>query len=687
MTHSLPDGRQAPGDRHRLTLLALTLLAFAHVTVLLDMKALWWDESLSLQRAEQALPELLRGVLWLRDGFTDFLTIDQHPFMYFLLQGGLIRLAGDDEFVLRFVSAMAATLLTPAIWVLGRWLARRSVAPASTPWWAALLAAFSPFILWYGQEARPYALWVMLAVLTTYLLLRATEAETLNRRFAAGFVLAELMLLTTHYYAVFLLPLHALIIFVWVVRRSLAAALITAAVVLLAGSVVAIYGASIIIGQGGGANFAPIALAVLAPDLLNAFSLGLSVDITQVWWIDLVFGALALAGAVWNLRSRVSIRQGGWILPVFVLMPIAILLVLDAFRPLYMNARHLGLLLGGFLLLVGAGLGAVWARQRWLAGLLAVGLVAATAYSTVNYFMREEYAKDDYRRLGEYMQGRIMPGDAILYYPPSSWRIFEYYLPMAAFHKAAAEGANVGVYGVPLLDQGFDATTAWLEELAGKYDRIWVIKSGTHPYFDRKGQVEAWLRKHFLQVRDAKFFSHSSLRSQLYLPEIPVFEALPAEVQHPVQVEFGEQIRLAGYRLAAPADCGLPGQARLYWQVLVRPERRYKFILELLARHGDGTVALRAAIEREPYEGDIPTLYWDPGKTILEFVEFPSQVGAPPAGGELVWAMTMYDAETLEKLPVTRADGLEILPGGVTVVLPAGAAEWAAACSMEAYRP
>lgn len=677
---------KAPYSRAgRIALLALVLVAFARVAARLDGKALWWDESLSLQRAEQALPELLRGVLWLRDGFTDFLTIDQHPFTYFLLQGGLMRLAGDEEIVLRFVSAMAATLLVPVVWVLGRWLARHGVAPSSTPWWGALLAAVSPFMLWYGQEARPYALWAMLALLATYLLLRATERERLAGRWVAGFVVAEVMLLTTHYYAVFLLPLHALVVFRWLWRRSLAVALAGAAGLLIAGSIVAVYGASVILGQGGGANFAPISLAVLAPDLLNAFSLGLSVAIDQVWWIDLLFGLLALAGAGWGLRSRASLRQGGWILPAFLLLPVGILLLLDAFRPLYMNARHLSLLVGAFLLLVGAGLGLLWARWRWAAGLLALGLVAASAFSTANYFTREEYAKDDYHRLGEYMQGRIMPGDAVLYYPPSSWRIFDYYLPMAAVREATGRGAPVGVYGVPLLEQSFDATTAWLEELAVQYDRIWVIKSGTHPYFDLEGRVEAWLKEHFLQVRNAKFFSHSSLRAQLYLPTIPVFEALPAEAT-PLEVEFGGLIRLAGIAAGAPADCTLPGQVRLYWQVLAKPERRYKYILQLLARDAAGQVQVLAAIEREPYEGDIPTLYWDPGKTILEYVEFPSAVNPVPEGSDLFWGLTLYDAESLEKLPVTAAGGVEILPDGVTALV-APAATWAIACGGQGSTP
>ena len=80
----------------RVLLPGLILLAYAHVVFQLDAKAFWWDESLSLQRAEQALPDIMRGVLWIRDGFSSLLTIDQHPFFSFLLQGALIRTAGED---------------------------------------------------------------------------------------------------------------------------------------------------------------------------------------------------------------------------------------------------------------------------------------------------------------------------------------------------------------------------------------------------------------------------------------------------------------------------------------------------------------------------------------------------------------------------------------------------------------
>src|SRR5690606_13700459 len=107
-------------------LLALTLLALARAAWALDAKNLWWDESLSLQRAESPWLRLLAGQLILYDGAGgELVTHDQHPFFFFMLQGILVRLAGTSEFVLRWVSVMAVTLLVPAVWVWGRRLTRR----------------------------------------------------------------------------------------------------------------------------------------------------------------------------------------------------------------------------------------------------------------------------------------------------------------------------------------------------------------------------------------------------------------------------------------------------------------------------------------------------------------------------------------------------------------------------------
>ena len=219
----------------RALLLALILAAFVRLTWGLDAKNLWWDESLSLQRAESSLTDVLVGRLEIHDGLTAFDTYDQHPFFFFLLLGGLIRAAGNSEYVLRFVSVMAATLLVPAVWVWGRRLTRRGVTPSGTAMWAAGLAAVHPFFLWYGQEARPYALWALLALVSTYALVRAVEDGGVAWR--VGYAIALVMFLTTHYYAVFLLPVHGLLLLIrlWRAHRGWALAALGAALAVGAG--------------------------------------------------------------------------------------------------------------------------------------------------------------------------------------------------------------------------------------------------------------------------------------------------------------------------------------------------------------------------------------------------------------------------------------------------------------------
>lgn len=652
----------------RILLLAVILLAFAHVALGLGFKALWWDESLSLQRAESSLGPLLRGVLVIQDGVDRFDSIDQHPFLFFLLQGILIRLAGESEYALRFVSAMAATLLAPSLYVLGRLYARRGVMPAQAALWAALFGAISPFFLWFGQEARPYALWGMLAVLVTYLLLAACEDRPRAWAWRVGYGATLLAFLLTHYYAVFLLPVQAVVLYRALARRSRGWALALAAIVLLAGAALGGLLYWTVVSQQGGGNFSSISLGILIPDLVNAYSMGLSVDLDHVRWLDVIFAATALAGALWMVRSRRTLRDDGWVIPASVLVPVAIILIANSFRPVYMTARHLSLISGLYLLLLGGGLGLLQRRSVWLALPIAALLVGGVAYSTVNYYTQEVYAKDDYRSFGDYVRARVMPGDAVLFLPPTSWRIFDYYGDMDRIYAAAAEGVNLPVYGIPPLDQNRDLG-AWLDELGSQVRRVWVFKG--HPFYPNESEALEMLAEHWIPIRDMTFFSNQSLHALLYLPRNPGIEGTPAGIEQPFSANFGGVLRVVG----ADADTSawqagitdLPLPLLLYWQVESKPERRYKYILQLIAEK-DGQRTVVATAEHEPFEASIPTIWWDPGKTIVEAVELAGALPVP--GARLEVALQVYDAETLEKLPAQAGDGARVDEDGYTVIFP-----------------
>jgi len=675
MRGSTGELKQAPANWARMLLLSLILLAFARVTWDLGGKDLWWDETLSLQRAESGLRDMLLGRLVMGDGFTQVATTDQHPFFFFLLQGLLIRLAGDSEYALRFVSAMAATLLVPSVWVMARRLQAADAMPATAPYWGAFVAAISPFFLWYGQEARPYALWAALALLSLYALLRTVQPQETPWAWAVGYVAILLMFLASHYYAILVLPVHAVLIYAWLSRRSHFAASIAVAGVLLSGAALAAAAFwSIIVVQQGGGNFPSISLSMLAPDLLNAFSMGLSVDLADVWPLDLLFAAIAIVGAAWCMRSWRSVRAGGWIPAAMLLTPVLGILALNVVTPAYMNARHMSVIGGPFILLLGAGLGAAWQARPWLALVLGVALALGSGYSTVNYFTVEEYAKDDFSRLGNQLDGHIAPGDLVLIKPPFAWRAFAYYLPLATMNGMPGARGEIPVYGAPMLERDWDERYALLDELVRDKRRVWLLISGTHPYADLEGQTEDWLDSHLYKVYETTYFSHSSLKSALYVPEVPVYETVPEGMQNAAGVVFGDSVRLVGYDLSAQATPDLAVPVTLYWQAVNPMDRRYKYALRLVEMLDDGSMRELTVSEREPYDGAIPTIYWDPGKTIVEYSEFPPAEW-PLAGDEAEAAryrltLQVYDAETLDPLPVTEAGAAEVAEDGQTALLP-----------------
>lgn len=637
-----PNTQHTKRFRTQILLLALILLAFARLVWQLDAKDFWWDESLTLQRAEADWGMLLRGTLLIKDGFTEMPTTDQHPFLYFVLTGMLIRVAGISEFAVRFVSVVAATATVPMVWCIARYLQKRDVAKGSSALWAVLFTAINPFLLWYGQEARPYALWIFLALLCTYCLLRLVDCSFPSGKVAAAIYLFTLFLfLCTQYLSVLLLPVHALLIYFWLREFAPKLAVWAAAGTIGLGAIVGGAVGWILLSQAGaGSNFFYVSPAILLPDLLNAFSLGLSVDIAEVWWVDLLYGAVALVGAVWVVRSRVVARQRGWVVLAFVLIPLAAMLLINMVQPAYMNARHMSVLAGGFVLLLGIGLGVLWRLQKIVAALVALLLIGYAGYSTVDYFYAEEYNRkyDDFSSLGRFVERRLLPGDVVLLRQPDSWRIFEYYLPLEQVER----------YGVPFEQATMQTTLNRIDAAAQDARRVWLVSSGTTHGFNETDWAAAHLQETMYRVQDRSFYSISSLDAQIYLPTVPVYNEQIEPPGAVVDVVFGEQIRLLAYEIDEPLTAGGAIPVTLTWQTLRQSKTRYKYIVELATQ--DGRVL--GMTEREPYDGAIATNFWQPAQTIVEYSEVPPTEPIPPLD-QLEIRLQIYDSSTFEKLPIT----------------------------------
>jgi len=180
-------------------LLAVTVIAAALRLSTLDLQSFWYDEAFTpVHVLHASLGVTLSSVAH----------TENTPPLWYVLIWLWSRLFGTGMVALRLPSALAGIATVPVAWAIGAELAGRRAALAT-----AALVAVNPLFVWYSQEARAYALFVLVTAVALLCCLRA-EREPTPRRLGAFAASAALALLT-HYFAVFLVVPMAL----WLIRR------------------------------------------------------------------------------------------------------------------------------------------------------------------------------------------------------------------------------------------------------------------------------------------------------------------------------------------------------------------------------------------------------------------------------------------------------------------------------------
>lgn len=133
---------------------SIGLLALALRFFRLTDRSLWLDEIITAHAAHLGGPADV--IAFARSW------IDQMPLYYMVTW--LLHPWGDGAFVLRLQSAVAGTLAVIAVFWVGKGLFGLRAGAI-----AALLMAVMPYAVWYSQEARDYALLMLLSTLQMYL--------------------------------------------------------------------------------------------------------------------------------------------------------------------------------------------------------------------------------------------------------------------------------------------------------------------------------------------------------------------------------------------------------------------------------------------------------------------------------------------------------------------------------------
>jgi 4-amino-4-deoxy-L-arabinose transferase-like glycosyltransferase len=338
---------------------ALTALAAALRLIGLARQGLWFDEANTAHLVHLA-PGRMLGLIP---------RYESTPPLYYMVAWPWAHIFGYGEAGLRSLSALAGVASVPVAFAAGAKLISRRAGLI-----AAALTACNPFLIWYSQEARSYALLVLLTGGSLWAF--AYVRDRPSRRWLVAWVLSSGLALATHYYAMLVVVPEALWLLVCHRRRREVHAAI---------GVVALCGLALIPlaisqqGTGHASWIAPVSLSLRLGQLPQHFLVGTGAP--AAGWLKLAGGlaaALALALAVW--RAPAPERGGVRLAAVFVLAGLVINLVLVAVGVDDLITRNVIALWPPALFVLAGGFGAARAGVLGLlgaAGLCAVGIAAA----------------------------------------------------------------------------------------------------------------------------------------------------------------------------------------------------------------------------------------------------------------------------------------------------------------------
>ncbi len=209
----------------RLEVPSPDVLALAGITALgavlrfatIAHQSYWVDEATTVHEVHLSLGAMLHSIR----------VNETTPPLYFLVAWLWAKVFGTGEVGLRSLSALLGVGLIPVTWACTRELVTR---------WAAVLAAtfaaVSPFLIWYSQEARAYALFALLCGLS--FLFFARQRRGPSRRDLVLWTVVSALAVLTHFFAGFIVAPEALALLWWQRSRAVAVAVAAVAAVQLA---------------------------------------------------------------------------------------------------------------------------------------------------------------------------------------------------------------------------------------------------------------------------------------------------------------------------------------------------------------------------------------------------------------------------------------------------------------------
>jgi O-antigen/teichoic acid export membrane protein len=389
-------------------------------------RGLWLDEATEVSQVRLGYGSMLHQLE----------TTDVHPPLHHTVLWLTVRLFGDGETAVRLPSLIAGTLLIPLLYRVGSeiWDRRAGLA-------AATLGAVAPFPVWYSQEARMYAFFMLFATLAVWMQVRAVRR---NRTADwVGYALASAALLWNQYFSVLLVITQQVAFAVLVLRgrRDLLRGWLgsAAGIALLIAPLVPFALQQFHANEAAGKGFegvpsqagaaasqnAGLAKPAVYGALTNAvwavFGYHSDATMTRIaaLWPLGILGALAMLG---RGRSRRTL-----LLVACALAPMVALYILGQKKPFIFEVRYFCAAVPLALLLLGRLLTG-WVKPAAAAIALTVGLAGLMGVAVADQQLNQSNPRTyDFRGALDDIRKVAQPGDVVIYTPQYLDTVIAYY--------------------------------------------------------------------------------------------------------------------------------------------------------------------------------------------------------------------------------------------------------------------
>jgi mannosyltransferase len=468
---------------------ALRFLFLAH-------KPFWFDECFSVEVARLSWHDFLRLSWWREANMS----------LYYALLRGWLHFGGSPLFI-RSLSVLASLATLPAIYWLGRQLFDQRVGII-----ALALMSLNAYSVRYAQEARSYALFLLLATLASGCFVSCLRVP--SRGNYRAYILTSVLAMYAHFYALLLMASHGLAL---LGRRAEAQS-----------------------GQGRPrAGFRPAWIAIgagVSPLLVFVAKTGAG----PIRWIPrpsardlleffehlagnaglpllLLYGAAAWA-ALLPSRARLLKSGADWqvwrvrFLLIWLLFPLALCVVLSWARPVFLG-RYFIFCLPPLIILAAAGLASL--RKAWMLGVLLAAMLLFSLQGTLLYYDHDfDLQRDDSQTAANYIYDRARPGDAILFHIAEARIPYEFFVRLREQDAGTGRSREAQIVfprhgdGLDYRDVTGNPAAEFLQSLAGRYARVWVVlmSNGTARNPDATtSTIEQTMEKSFPHSRQQSF--------------------------------------------------------------------------------------------------------------------------------------------------------------------------------------